>query len=74
MSSGSLRLVKNKTKSIVPAMWLAGSPQWRRENKFGHVGWIRHQGGTGGLQVGPFLGDFSSLVCPMQEGQIQPGV
>lgn len=34
-------MVKNKTKGIVLAMWLVRRPQWGRENKFGHVGWIR---------------------------------
>ena len=33
---------QNKTKGIVLATWLVRRPQWGRENKFGHVGWIRY--------------------------------
>lgn len=37
-----LKVGQNKTKGIVLAMWLVRRPQWRRENKFGHVGSIKH--------------------------------
>lgn len=33
---------QNKTKGIVLATWLVRRPQWGRENKFRHVGWIRY--------------------------------
>lgn len=37
-----LKVGQKQNKSIVLAMWLVRRPQWGRENKFGHVGWIRH--------------------------------
>lgn len=44
----------------------AGRPQQRRENKLRHVG-LGTKGAGGGQQVGPFLEDVSSLICPGQE-------